>query len=72
VERKSLNKCKTCGRDMNKLNSKRIVDAIKLTYEGVGTFMQIKCKCGMQTKKVLVGSEVSARDIWNGTIKKKK
>lgn len=66
-----INNCKTCGSNMMKRDSKGVLTALKLHYGGLYGFIQIVCKCGMQTRKVGLLEKVSVYDIWNGRAKKK-
>lgn len=60
-----LDSCLYCDNDMNKRNGKGVLVALKLFYEGSGVHEQVVCKCGIQTKKVLLDGTSTARDIWN-------
>ena len=62
----ALMPCLRCENDINRRDSKGVLIALKLFYEGLGVYEQIACACGIQTKKVLLDGEgPTARDIWN-------
>ena len=62
---KNLKRCPCCNEDMNTFNKKGERWAIVFTYESIGAHIQIKCKCGLQTKKVHISNNELIYSIWN-------
>ncbi len=62
---RNLKRCPCCNRDVSTFDEKGQRWAVVFTYEGAGAHIQIKCKCGMQTKKVHVSNRELVYNIWN-------
>ncbi len=61
---RNLERCPCCNRDMN-IRDKQGRRAVVFSYEGIGIYLQIKCKCGIQTKKVHISDIELIYSIWN-------
>ena len=62
---KNLKRCPCCNRDMNIFDKKGRRSAIVFSYEAVRTYIQLKCECGIQTKKIHILDQELLYDIWN-------
>jgi len=65
VKVRKLKRCPCCNRDMNTLDKKGHRWAVTITYEGAGPHVQVRCRCGIQTKKVHIRDRDTVYKIWN-------
>jgi len=62
---RKLKRCPCCNKNMNTLDKKGDRQAVVITYEGTGPQIQIRCTCGMQTKRMHIRDKDRVYKIWN-------